>query len=138
MLDPQLLLTVISIVIGLGTIAAVFVSLGREKQSRVDLERRHDDLGKESREGMAILERKVSTQGESIRILELASAELKSKNEDFRTRLEEIKREKASVESVDALREGMGRVEGLLASMDRRFNDFLHQVMKSKSRDDDA
>lgn len=125
---------VLGLVSGLGAIAGVLVSVGREKQSRVDLEARHKELAKEARESLASLKQQAEKLQERLTDAERDNATLTARLEDQRARLEDVKREKASVESVEALRESMGRVEGILGGMSARFDSFMNQMVVSKNQ----
>mgnify|MGYP001608789493 CR=1 FL=1 len=126
----------LSVLAGLGAVAGVFIGIGREKQSREDLDRRHTELAKEARNALADHKTLSEKLQDRLTTSEREVTEMRARNEDLRDRLEDIKREKASVESVEALREGMGRVEGILASMERRLDAFMTQVLKKNSHND--
>lgn len=115
------LLSVTSIGVGLISVSSILIKLGQEKQSRADLERRHTDLSKEFD--------KSQNQEEKLadRIIELEKADVARKAElgNINHRLQE----KASIESVEALRESMGRIEGTIMEVARRLETIADKLL---------
>lgn len=54
------LAAVLGLVLGLMSVGAAFVAVGREKQARVDLERRHSELAKEVRDRLSAAEHRTN------------------------------------------------------------------------------
>ena len=120
-MDMATLLSVTSIGVGLISVSSILIKLGQEKQSRADLERRHTDLSKEFD--------KSQNQEEKLadRIIELEKSDVarKAELENINHRLQE----KASIESVEALRESMGRIEGTIMEVARRLETIADKLL---------
>jgi chromosome segregation ATPase len=130
-------LALLGIATGLLSIAGAFISVGREKQARVDLERRHGELAKEARDSIQELKSEKRANADKIGELEREQTALKTRYEELRSRLEDVKREKASVEAVNALRESVGRVEGTMMEVARRLDMIAQEIMKNHDRERD-
>jgi len=117
------ILSIVSICVGLVALASVLIRVGQERQARVDLERRHDELAKEFRE-KAHLREKLADKVTELEKLDVARA---SQLENLNHRL----REKASVESVEALRQSLGRIEGTITEMARRLDELMQILGKN-------
>lgn len=127
-------LAILGICTGLISIGGAFISVGREKQARVDLERRHGELAKEARDAIQELKNERSRNNDKINELEREQTALKTRYEELRSRVEDVKREKASVEAVNALRESVGRVEGTMMEVARRLDMIAQEIMKHNER----
>ena len=127
----EFMLAILGIATGLLSIAGAFISIGREKQARVDLERRHGELAKEARDSIVELKAEKNRMSDKIGELEREQTALKTRCEELRSRLEDVKREKASVEAVNALRESVGRVEGTMMEVARRLDMIAQEIMKN-------
>jgi len=123
-------LAILGIATGLLAIAGAFISVGREKQARVDLERRHGELAKEARASIKEIKEERALLTNKIGEMEKKQTALETRNEDMRDRFEEVKQTKASTESVNALRESLGRVEGMMAEVARRLDMLTQELMK--------
>ena len=130
-------LAILGIATGLLSIAGAFISVGREKQARVDLDRRHGELAKEARDAIQELKNEKSRNADKLAELERDQTAIKTRYEEIRSRLEDVKREKASVEAVNALRESVGRVEGTMMEVARRLDMIAQEIMKHHDRDRD-
>ena len=130
-------LAILGIATGLLSIAGAFISVGREKQARVDLDRRHGELAKEARDGLTELKAEKARMNDKISEAEREQTALKTRYEELRSRVEDVKREKASVEAVNALRESVGRVEGTMMEVARRLDMIAQEIMKNHERDRD-
>ncbi len=127
-------LAILGIATGLLSIAGAFISVGREKQARVDLERRHGELAKEARDAIIELRAEKLRLTEKLNELEREQTALKTRYEELRNRVEDVKREKASIESVNALRESVGRVEGTIMEVARRLDMIAQEILKYHDR----
>jgi predicted nuclease with TOPRIM domain len=125
------ILPILGIATGLLSIAGALISVGREKQARVDLERRHGELAKEARDSIIELKTEKTRMHDKLGELEREQTALKTRYEELRSRVEDVKREKASVEAVEALRESVGRVEGTLLEVARRLDMIAQEIMKN-------
>ena len=130
-------LAILGICTGLLSIAGAFISVGREKQARIDLERRHGELAKEARDSITELKAEKMRMSDKIGELEREQTALKTRYEELRSRVEDVKREKASIEAVNALRESVGRVEGTMMEVARRLDMIAQEIMKNHERDRD-
>ena len=130
-------LAILGIATGLLSIAGAFISVGREKQARIDLDRRHGELAKEARDAIAELKAEKSRMSDKISEGEREQTALKTRYEELRSRVEDVKREKASVEAVNALRESVGRVEGTMMEVARRLDMIAQEIMKNHERERD-
>jgi chromosome segregation ATPase len=112
--------------VGLVALASVLIRVGQERQSRIDLERRHDELAKEFRDA------KSSNEGHTTRLTELEKDNVETETEikNIQHRMQDIKNEKASVESVEALRETLGRIDGTVMEMARRLDTIADKILK--------
>lgn len=110
------ILSIVSILVGLVALASVLVRVGQERQARADLERRHDELAKEFREHKSAYSSLVNRIAVVERGNEVQDNELKN----FQHRLAE----KASIESVEALRASLARIEAQVTSI---ANKILHE-----------
>lgn len=131
------ILAILGICTGLLSIAGAFISVGREKQARVDLERRHGELAKEARDSITELKAEKLRMSDKIGEIEKEQTALKTRYEELRSRVEDVKREKASIEAVNALRESVGRVEGTMMEVARRLDMIAQEIMKNHERDRD-
>ena len=131
------ILAILGICTGLLSIAGAFISVGREKQARIDLERRHGELAKEARDSITELKAEKLRMSDKIGEIEKEQTALKTRYEELRSRVEDVKREKASIEAVNALRESVGRVEGTMMEVARRLDMIAQEIMKNHERDRD-
>ena len=123
-------LAILGIATGLLSLAGAFITVGREKQARVDLDRRHGELAKESRSAIKDGKDENTRLMERLGHVERQQIALETRNADLRDRLEEVKREKASTESVNSLRESIGRVEGTMLGIAQRLDMLTQELMK--------
>lgn len=123
-------LAILGIATGLLSLAGAFITVGREKQARVDLERRHGELAKEARAALKECKDENTRLAERLGHVERQQTALETRNADLRDRLEEVKREKASTESVNSLRESIGRVEGTMLGIAQRIDMLTQELMK--------
>lgn len=124
-MDTSIVLSIVSILVGLVALASVLVRVGQERQSRIDLERRHDDLAKECRSSKPTIDDLQNKIGE----LEKSHVELETEQRNLQYRLNDMKNEKASVESVEALRETLGRIDGTVMEMARRLDSIADKIL---------
>jgi chromosome segregation ATPase len=120
----------IGLATGLMSIAGALIAVGREKQARVDLEKRFDEAKASQKEEQKKAERALEKLEERTSELETAKATHRAKEEEIRSRLEEVRRDKASIEAVDSLRTGLSRVEGTLAEVARRLDVLAQEILK--------
>lgn len=128
-------LAILGIATGLLSIGGAFISVGREKQARIELERRHGELAKEARDFIQEFKADRTRLHDKLTEVEREQTALKTRYEELRSRVEDVKREKASVEAVNALRESVGRVEGTMMEVARRLDMIAQEIMKHKDRD---
>jgi len=121
-MELSTVLSIVSICVGLLALASVLIRVGQERQSRIDLERRHDELAKEYREG------KHQREKTTDKLVDLEKADV-AREAELRNILHRLQ-EKASVESVEALRESMGRIEGTVMDMARRLDAVADKILK--------
>lgn len=127
-MDSSTVLSLVSICVGVVALASVLVRVGQERQSRIDLERRHDDLAKEFRSHRDT----DAAHAQKITDLEKANVEVETELKNLHHRMQDMKQEKASVESVEALRESMGRIEGTVMEMARRLDTIADKILTSE------
>lgn len=120
----------IGLITGLISIAGALIAVGREKQARVDLEKRFDEAKGSQKEFQRDTERTLEKLERRVSELETAKATHRAKEEEIRSRLEEVRRDKASVEAVDSLRAGLSRVEGTLSEVVRRLDVLAQEILK--------
>jgi len=99
-LTPQVLITLF------GMIATIAIAFGTERQARKSLEDRHVELAKEARGAI----NHMKTLEDRNTVCEKEITKLNERVEGLRTQMTQ----KASTESVDSLREAIGRIEGKL------------------------
>lgn len=120
----------IGLITGLISIAGALIAVGREKQARVDLEKRFEEAKGSQKEFQRDTERTLEKLERRVSELETAKATHRAKEEEIRSRLEEVRRDKASVEAVDSLRAGLSRVEGTLSEVVRRLDVLAQEILK--------
>lgn len=120
----------IGLITGLISIAGALIAVGREKQARVDLEKRFEEAKGSQKEFQRDTERTLEKLERRVSELETAKATQIAKEEEIRSRLEEVRRDKASIEAVDSLRAGLSRVEGTLGEVARRLDVLAQEILK--------
>ena len=120
----------IGLITGLISIAGALIAVGREKQARVDLEKRFEEAKGSQKEFQRDTERTLEKLERRVSELETAKATQMAKEEEIRSRLEEVRRDKASIEAVDSLRAGLSRVEGTLSEVVRRLDVLAQEILK--------
>ena len=97
----EFMLAIIGIATGLLSIAGALISIGREKQARVDLERRHGELAKEARDSIVELKSEKNRMSDKISELEREQTALKTRSEELRCRLDDVKRESDKISELE-------------------------------------
>lgn len=131
----------IGLITGLISIAGALIAVGQEKQARVDLEekfeeakgifeKRMEEARASRKEAQRDTERALEKLESRVSELETAKATHRAKEEEIRSRLEEVRRDKASIEAVDSLRAGLSRVEGTAAEVARRLDVLAQEILK--------
>lgn len=103
-----------SLVMLLSSVVAFAVAWGVERQARQDLERRHASLAEEMRREIIDLKSSKTRAEERASATDREVTALRERLEGLSHQFSDLRQSKASVESVDALREAVGRIDGKL------------------------
>ena len=116
-LSPNMIVALVSMLV-------VFaVAWGNERQARRDLERRHSSLAEESRRDTAELRASKVRLEDRLTQVDREVVALRERLEAFNHSLTDLRQSKASSESVDALREVIGRIDGKIESLMKLVTD---------------
>lgn len=103
-----------SLIMLLSAVVAFAVAWGVERQARQDLDRRHSSLAEEMRREIIDLKSSKTRAEERSSQVDREVTALRERLEGLSHQFSDLRQSKASVESVDALREAVGRIDGKL------------------------
>ena len=99
------------------------VAWGSERQSRMDLDRRHGMLAEETRRDVVELKASKTRLEDRLTQLDREAVALRERLEGLGHAVNDVRQSKASSESVDALREVIGRIDGKIESLMKLVTD---------------
>lgn len=96
------------------TLITAAIAWGSERRAREDLDKRHSTLANETRDHLGKLSDRAARADEKVNALEKEDARTQAQLQFMQQHVNDLRATKASVESVESLREALGRIDAKL------------------------